>query len=208
MAAIEAARPGEKPPTGPGGLFKTTREFKVKILDWLVDCVDATNEWIGNIFSLGVLLMFVLVIVEVFLRYLFNSPTVWTNELTQMIFGAYIILSGGYILKKGGHVNVDILFSHLSPRGQAIINLITFPVFLAFGGMMLIYGFSLAWESLTILERSESAWNPPIYPVKFMIPLGALLLILQGFVDLKRNISTVLTGKHVEGVEIAEKETL
>jgi len=180
----------------------------VKILDAVVECINATNEWIGRIFSLGVLLMFVLVIIEVFLRYLFNSPTVWTNELTQMIFGAYIILSGGYILKKGGHVNVDIVFSLLSPRGQAILNLLTFPVFLAFGAMMLIYGSSLAWESMTILERSESAWNPPIYPVKLMIPLGALLLILQALVELKQNISTVRTGRPVESAEIAEKETL
>ena len=180
----------------------------MKILDWAVDIIDATNDWVGKIFSFAVLLMFALVIMEVFFRYLFNSPTVWTNELTQMIFGAYIILSGGYILKKGGHVNVDIVFSHLSPRGQAILNIITFPVFLAFGGMMLVYGYSLALDSLTILEHSESAWNPPIYPVKMMIPIGALLLILQGLVDLKRNISTVRTGTLVESVEIAEKETL
>ncbi len=180
----------------------------MKILDWAVEAINSTNEWVGKIFSLGVLFMFALVIIEVFLRYLFNSPTVWTNELTQMIFGTYIILSGGYILKKGGHVNVDILFSHLSPRGQAILNIVTFPVFLAFGSMMLFYGWSLAWESLTILERSESAWNPPVYPVKLMIPIGALLLILQALVDLKQNISTVLTGKPAESVEIAEKETL
>ena len=180
----------------------------MKILDLAVGAINATNEWVGKILSFAVLLMFVLVIMEVFLRYLFNSPTVWTNELTQLIFGAYIILSGGYILKMGGHVNVDILFSHLSPRGQAILNVITFPVFLAFGGMMLIYGWSLAYESLTILEHSESAWNPPIYPVKLMIPLGAALLILQGFVDLKRNISTLITGAPAENAEIAEKETL
>ncbi|MCF8033648.1 MAG: TRAP transporter small permease subunit [Desulfarculaceae bacterium] len=180
----------------------------MKVLDWAVEGVDATNEWVGRILSYAVLLMFVLVIMEVFLRYLFNSPTVWTNELTQLIFGAYIILSGGHILKMGGHVNVDILFSHLSPRGQAILNIITFPVFLAFGGMMLIYGWSLAYESMTIFEHSESAWNPPIYPVKMMIPLGAALLLLQGFVDLRKNITIVRTGAPIESAEIVEKETL
>ena len=180
----------------------------MKILDMAVNFINTINEWIGRIFSLGVLLMSALVLLEVCLRYLFNSPTVWTNELTQMIFGAYIILSGGYILKKGGHVNVDIVFSHLPARGKAILDLITFPVFLAFGAMMLVYGGSLAWESLAILERSESAWNPPIYPVKLMIPLGALLLILQALVQLKQNIETLLSGETIQEAEVAERETL
>jgi len=50
--------------------------------------------------------------------------------------------------------------------------------------MLFVYGGSLAWDSLSRFEHSQSAWNPPLYPVKLMIPLGALLLMLQGLAKL------------------------
>ena len=54
--------------------------------------------------------------------------------------------------------------------------------------MLLIYGGSLAWDSLARFEHSQSAWNPPLYPAKLMIPLAALLLLMQGLAKLIRDI--------------------
>lgn len=170
--------------------------------------LDNLNDWIGRALSFGVLFMFVLVITEVGLRYLFNSPTVWTNELTQMIFGAYVILSGGYILRWNGHVNVDILYIRFSPRGRALLDVITFGLFAAFAVMMLVYGGYLAFDSMAIWEHSESAWNPPLWPAKLTIPLGALLLLLQGLVKLSHDLTTLLTGRKAGPEDTAEKETL
>ena len=59
--------------------------------------VDALNDWVGKVLSFGVLFMFFLVLSEVIRHYFFNAPTVWGNELTQLIFGMYVILSGGHI---------------------------------------------------------------------------------------------------------------
>jgi TRAP-type mannitol/chloroaromatic compound transport system permease small subunit len=74
--------------------------------------------------------------------------------------------------------------------------------------MLLIYGGSLAWESLSRLEHSQSAWNPPLYPVKLMIPTGAFLLMIQGIAKLVRDIVTVVTGGKVTTPETRERETL
>lgn len=156
--------------------------------------VDSLNDRLGRILSLGILLIFGLLILEVALRYLFNSPTVWANELTQMIFGAYVVLSGGHLLWCGGHVNVDILYSRLSPRTKALLDVVTSSVFFAFCLMLLYYGGSLALESLSRWEHSQSPWNPPLYPVKLTIPLGALLVLLQGVAKLLRDI-LVLAGR-------------
>lgn len=178
------------------------------MLNAILGGIDKLNEWVGEILSFGVSFMFVMVLIEVILRYFFNSPTVWGNELTQMIFGVYVVLCGGYILGFGGHVNVDILYSRFSIRGKAIADIITFFLFLGFCSMLLIYGSALAWESLSTFEHSESAWNPPIYPVKLMIPLGAFLLLLQGIVKLIRDILALISGKQVTAGETAERETV
>lgn len=163
-------------------------------MDRVLGAIDALNDRLGRILSLGILLIFGLLVVEVVRRYIFNSPTVWGNELTQMIFGAYVVLAGGHLLWCGGHVNVDILYSRFSPRTRAWVDVITSCVFFAFCLMLLYYGGSLALESLSRWEHSQSPWNPPLYPVKLTIPLGALLLLLQGMAKLVRDIQ-VLMGK-------------
>ncbi len=81
----------------------------MKTLDKTLRLVDRINDRAGKILSLLILLIFALLIMEVIRRYLLNSPTVWANELSQMLFGAYVELCGGHILVSGGHVNVDIL---------------------------------------------------------------------------------------------------
>ncbi len=156
--------------------------------------VDAINDWVGRVLWIGIIAMTLLVLSEVCRRYIFNAPTVWGNELTQLIFAVYVVLPGGHILRWGGHVNVDILYSHFSMRTRAIVDIFTSSLFFLFCGMMLVYGGSLAWESLSIWELSNSAWRPPLYPVKMMIPVGALLLLLQGSAKLIRDILTV-SGK-------------
>ena len=154
--------------------------------------INAVNDRVGKLLSYFLFLFFALLFMEVILRYFFNSPTVWANELAQMLFGAYAILAGGYILLTGGHVNVDILYSRLSKKSRAGLDIFTAVLFFLFCGMLLVYGGSLAWDSLSRFEHSQSAWNPPLYPAKLMIPLAALLLMLQGLAKLIRDIFVVL----------------
>jgi len=160
----------------------------MSILKAFLKFINAVNDRIGNLLSYFLFFFFALLLLEVILRYFFNSPTVWANELAQMFFGAYAILAGGYILRTGGHVNVDILYSHLSKKSRAALDIGTSLLFFLFCGMLLIYGGSLAWDSLSRFEHSQSAWNPPLYPAKLMIPLAALLLMLQGLAKLIRDI--------------------
>ena len=160
----------------------------MSLLKAILAIIDTVNDRVGNILSYFLFFFFVLLLMEVILRYFFNSPTVWANELAQMLFGAYTILAGGYILRTGGHVNVDILYSRLSKKSRAGLDIVTSSLFFLFCGMLLIYGGSLAWDSLSRFEHSQSAWNPPLYPAKLMIPFAAILLMLQGVAKLIRDI--------------------
>lgn len=170
--------------------------------------IDAINNTIGKILSYFLFLFFGLLLMEVFLRYFFNSPTVWANELSQMLFGAYAVIGGGYILLTGGHVNVDIIYSRLGKKKQAALDIVSSVLFFLFCGMLLIYGGSLAWDSLSRFEHSQSAWNPPLYPAKLAIPLAAALLILQGLAKLIRNMLILLDKDEAQTPEPQKGETL
>mgnify|MGYP001823683756 FL=1 len=180
----------------------------MSILKAFLKFIDAVNDRVGNLLAYFLFFFFVLLLMEVILRYFFNSPTVWANELAQMLFGAYAILAGGYILRTGGHVNVDILYSRLSRKQRAVLDIVTSSLFFLFCGMLLVYGGSLAWDSLARFEHSQSAWNPPLYPAKLMIPLAALLLMLQGLAKLIRDILILCNIDTGVTVETQKGETL
>ena len=142
------------------------------------------NRWIGKTLPPLMLLITAIILYEVVSRYVFAAPTLWAHETVQLIFGLYAVLSGGYILDSGGHINVDIIYSRFSKRGKAIADIITFPFFFLFAGLMLYFGVDFAIYSLRLLEHSGSVWDPPVYPFKLMVPIGALLLLAAGIIKL------------------------
>lgn len=164
----------------------------MKLLEDAARAVGWINEMVGRFVAHLVLVMFVLLFAEVMFRYLWRAPTVWTGELSQMLFGAYALLGGGYLLARNGHVNVDILYSGFPVRRRAAIDIFTSILFFLFIGVLLWQGYSLAMDSVARWERSHSAWNPPIWPVKLMIPLAAVLILLQGLVKLASDILVAL----------------
>jgi TRAP-type mannitol/chloroaromatic compound transport system permease small subunit len=164
--------------------------------------ITRVNDFIGRWVALLILLIFVLLITEIGFRYILGAPMVWTGELTQMVFGVYAVLSGGYILAHGGHVNVDLIYTRFSPRTKAIIDILTSVLFFLFVGALVYFGSSLAYESMEFWERSQSAWNPPIWPVKLMIPVSAVLILLQGIVKLARDICVVLDSPLANELEV------
>ena len=81
-------------------------------------------------------------------------------------------------------------------------------LFFLFSGMLLIYGGSLAWDSLSRFEHSQSAWNPPLYPAKLMIPFAAILLMLHGLAKLIRDILILFNLDTDAARETPKGETL
>jgi len=160
----------------------------MRVLYVFMRVVTRINEWIGRTISWLILPIFVLLMLEVFQRYFLGRPTVWTNELAQLLFGVYAVLGGGYLLAHGAHVNVDLLYGKLPVRARAFVDVLTSVLFFVFVGALLYYGSSLAYESMETWERSQSAWNPYIWPFKLVVPLAALLLLLQGIVKLLRDL--------------------
>lgn len=162
--------------------------------------ITRINDWLGRGVALLLLVIFALLIAEVFFRYVAGAPKVWTSELTQMLFGIYAVLSGGYIMAHAGHVNVDILYTRMPARARATVDIFTSLLFFLFVGALLWFGSSLAYESMSFWERSQSAWNPPLWPAKLAIPIGATLLLLQGLVKLVQDILIALDLAPPDGV--------
>lgn len=156
--------------------------------------VDNINEWIGEKSSYLILVMIASILYETFVRYLFNSPTVWVHETGSFIFGVSLMLGGAYTFLHRGHVNVDIVHNRFSPRRKAILDIISSILLFSFASVLIWKGSDFAWNSLCSFETSSTVWAPPIYPIKLSIPIGGALLFLQGLSKLLKDISIAIKG--------------
>jgi len=154
--------------------------------------ITRLNRWIGRWASLAVLILFVLLLADVVMRYLVGRPAIWTAELAVLIFGAYAIIGGGYLLAERAHVNVDIFYGNFPRKRKALVDVITWPLFALFVGVLLWKGYEIAYDAIDDMERTNSLWRPYLWPTKIFIPIAAILIALQGFVRLWGDIRVLL----------------
>jgi TRAP-type mannitol/chloroaromatic compound transport system permease small subunit len=157
--------------------------------------VSTLNDWVGKIVSMLVFPMIGILVWEVILRYVFNSPTVWAHELSAILYAIFFLLGGAYTLRWKAHINVDIVYYSLPPRVRAIVDLITWMVFYYFILIMLWKGTEFAWSSVTQMERASTVWEPYIWPSKICIPLAAFLILIQGITKSLNDVLIVFTGQ-------------
>jgi TRAP-type mannitol/chloroaromatic compound transport system permease small subunit len=169
--------------------------------------VNKTNVFVGKLMVIVILLAVLIITFEVVMRYVFGAPTNWGHESMTLLFAIFYCSAAGYTHYYRAHVRVDVIYSTRTPRTQALLDLITSVCFFLFVGVFIYTSWNFYWSSQTMLgggtvfgvrvpgELSFTDWQPPFYPVKFMMPFGGVLLLLQGVVWLIRDIHMVVTGR-------------
>ncbi|MCK5363858.1 MAG: TRAP transporter small permease subunit [Gammaproteobacteria bacterium] len=128
---------------------------------------------------------------EVFSRYVLNAPTIWAFELAYMAMGAHFLIGAAYTLREKGHIRIDVLYSHFSPRAQAWVDVFGFTCFMLPASWWISWGlWEYALDAYLSGELSgQSAWNPAIWPFRMVFFSGFLLLSIQGTLSLLKAIS-------------------
>jgi TRAP-type mannitol/chloroaromatic compound transport system permease small subunit len=173
----------------------------------IIRTIDRTTEWTGYAFALLVIPLVLANTIEVFSRYVLNAPTVWALETTGMSYGALFMLGSAYALLKGAHVRTDMFWERFSNRRKGIIDCFAYLVFFTPSMAILFYlsfdDFIYAWS---INERSNlTPWQPAIWPLRGVVPLTALLLLVQGVSEFLKSFWAARTGEllvHHEKIEL------
>ncbi len=155
--------------------------------------MQQTLELIGRWVSWLVFVMAGLTVVVVLMRYVFGLGTVFPQELVAYMHALVIMFGLSYTLKHDAHVRVDLLYSRLDNKSQARINLLGHVVFLIPVACTIGIGsLDYVFDSWRIFERSaEVRGIPAVYLLKTVIPVSALLLVLQSLLDLKEYIKEI-----------------
>ena len=114
---------------------------------------------------------------------------------------AVVMLGASYTLFRNEHVRVDLVYGNLGERGRLWVDIFGFTVFLLPGMILLTWmTWPFALDSLVRWEDSPNAGGLLRWPVKMLLPLGFLMLSLQGLSELIKRIA-LLRGP-VQGVDV------
>jgi TRAP-type mannitol/chloroaromatic compound transport system permease small subunit len=159
--------------------------------------VDRFSAGIGKAFAWYILILAFGEGYEVFVRYVLDNPTTWAYDISYNMYGALFFMAGAYTLSRNGHVRVDVWYRLARPRVQAGIDFVLYLAFFFPGVIALIYAGSIyASESWRYHEVSVfSPYDIPIFPLKTLIPVGGVLLFVQGVAEVVRCVVCLRSGE-------------
>ena len=159
----------------------------------LIDKIEAFIDWSGRSVSWLTLLMVIVTFIVVVLRYVFDIGWIGLQESITYLHAMVFLIGAAWAMQQQAHVRVDIFYSRFSAKTRAWIDLLG-SLFLLLPVMIFIAWIS--WEyvsdSWAVLEGSREAGGlPAVFLLKSLIPVLALMLVLQAFVQIYRSLQLI-----------------
>ncbi|MBT4831376.1 MAG: TRAP transporter small permease subunit, partial [Marinovum sp.] len=192
IAERRTEKPGETP--------EDMTPWQRPITGW----IDLINDWAGKILCLLMVPLIGVVVIEVFSRNAFGimagygwddtaralglGPTMFAYDISRMIAGVLFMGAAGYGLMRGVHIRADFLYRSWSNKTQATVDA---ALYMAFFIPSMLFFTIIAVQYWEIAYRTgetafDSPWEPLLWPARLAMPVGGLLLLLQGFPELFR----------------------
>jgi len=129
----------------------------------------------------GIVLLFITfsIFVDVFMRYVFGSPTIWITEVSTYLFLYVIYLATAYALQKGDHIKVTFFVDFCSKKAQRWIDLVTQIMGVLFTVVLLWQTSAMTWSAIKGKWTTPTMLNMPIAIIHAIMVLGSFLLLLN-----------------------------
>ncbi len=163
--------------------------------DWFIDVLAYVS---------GVVLVFIMLAVttDVSSRKLLGAPIQWVDDLSGYLMLFIGFLGCAWLLKKEGHVSVDVVIQRLSPKTQAGFHTI---ISLIVAAMCLVMTYAGVRTTLSVYRRgvfTVAFLEVHLYLLVWVVPLGFALLAIQ---FLRRAHANYDAWKGVGGCEAQQK---
>ena len=161
----------------------------MKFLLGISRVIDSINGFCGRIATWMVLLCCIVSAGNAVVRKVFSYSSNSWLEIQWYMFGVMVLLGAAHTLNKNEHVRIDIFYGSLSSRAQMWVDLAGAALFLL--PLCVIIGW-VSWplfmNSYAINEMSSNSGGLLRWPIKLMLPLGFLLLGLQGISEIIKRL--------------------
>jgi TRAP-type C4-dicarboxylate transport system permease small subunit len=148
--------------------------------------IGAMNAIAMALSAAGVLASLGLIAWAVVMRYIFNRPPVWTDEVVGFILVGIVMLAAAQSLRQGEHIGVDILVARLGARGRFWAQLWSSTAVLVVSLILIVNGWRTAMFSRQIGVLTEGNLEIPVFWLQLLLPLGGLMMLLVSLEALLR----------------------
>ncbi|MFC2013000.1 TRAP transporter small permease subunit [Chloroflexota bacterium] len=159
--------------------------------------IDTFTRWQGYILAFFVVFLILITLYDIIFRQ-FGVFTMWAFDVEWFTYALIMMLAMGYAVLTKQHVRIDLTTERLPQRvqegiqaGSYAIIVIPLIVYIA------ILSWDFAWKAMAINELTLIAWYAPIWPVKWFIWLGCILMLPQSFVELFRHGYFAVKGERL-----------
>ncbi len=176
--------------------------------------IDALTDWLGRQTGWIVTLLIIIGFLNVVGRYFgrFVGLRLTSNAIIEVqwyMFSVLFFLGFAYVMRHNLNVRVDFLYSKMSPKRRALVDLIGHLFFIAFCilGIAMTYGpVTRSWGLLRdgswgTWEMSPDPDGLPRAPIKSMIIVSFVLLLLQTISEIIKYIAVLTNHIYAEALE-------
>ncbi|MEC8901327.1 MAG: TRAP transporter small permease subunit, partial [Pseudomonadota bacterium] len=89
-----------------------------------IGALDRASEWFGRTLAWLIIIMMLIQFAIVLLRYMFSVNSIFMQELVMYMHASVFMLAAAYTFRHDGHVRVDIFYRGMTPRRQALVNIL------------------------------------------------------------------------------------
>lgn len=154
--------------------------------------IDAFNTFIGQFVSWLIMLAVVVSAGNAVIRKVFDQSSNAWLELQWYLFGAVFMLGAAWTLLRREHIRIDIVSNMLPRRARHFIELFGHLVFLMPFVILMIYeSWPFFMRSFLLGEMSFNAGGLIVWPAKFLVLAGFVLLFLQGISETIKHVAVM-----------------
>ena len=168
----------------------------MKTIQKIYNAISLLSEWSGRTVRWLLVPLIISIAYDVFMRYVFNAPTIWSFALSYMLGATVIMIGFAYVLYHRGHVSVDLIYSKFPTKVKLIIDIVFtiiffFPLFLMLTKVSVEHAI---WSCSVHETATDSVWFQIIWPFKIVVALGFALLFLQGVANFLKDVMQLIQG--------------
>lgn len=161
----------------------TVRRAHMEFESWRA--IDRLAVFIGRVTMMLVVLLTAVMLYEVILRYVFEAPTLWANELSLWLAGFVFLCSGLYAMQQRSHIRIVLLYDVVPRWTQRVFDILSTVCIVLFAFFLVYGGYGEAFDKFYRWETFGTAFDPPIpATLKPMILIIVSLVALQAIVNL------------------------
>lgn len=160
----------------------------------IVEALNGVVRRVGHFFAWFNVLLITVILLQVILRYGFNSGLVYLEELIWHLYATAFMFGLSFAMTNDSHIRVDIVHMGMKKENQHRWEIFGI-LFLMLPFVLVVFIHSIEWVTYSF-TTGESSANPTGLPyrwiVKSVIPLSFFMLFLATIARLIREVTLLL----------------